>query len=244
MDKNIRFDHTYTNDQSHKFLKKLMDLGFTKVARDVEHPGKHFCSFIEFLTPNRDRAYLEFINVGRGGVPVNHTGLSFRYEKNLKQYYTKLKDKVPFKTFYMHKNYDWKKNSVDYLPGWNFLDFKGTGFRSLQPWFTEYENRKKLKKMTTHKNKVSMLTGGTYVLNSKGRDFFELILRTKVKDKFEYADGTCWEIRNGATNKIDKINLECSNLKLFPNKLLTTDGFALVKNPNGKKYWDICIYES
>src|SRR5690606_12294588 len=98
-------------------LKSLLSFGFSKVEGDVEHPGKHFCSFIEFRTPNNDRAYLEFIHVGRGGKAIDHTGLSFRYEHDLKNYYKKLKARVPFKTFYIHKNYEWKKNSVDYLPG-------------------------------------------------------------------------------------------------------------------------------
>ncbi|MFX3675818.1 MAG: hypothetical protein ACN6I6_02175 [bacterium] len=245
MDKNIRFDHSYTKDQSHKLLKKLMKLGFSKIKFDVEHPGKHFCSFIEFNNPIGSRTYLEFIHTGRGGSMISSPGISFGYEKNLEGYFKRLKKNCSFEPQYSHKNYNWKENSEDILPGWNFITFKKLGFRTIEPWFTEYESpRKKRKHQISHSNNTNQLSGGELVLNPKGADFIEAVLKVKIKDKFSLADGTIWKVKKGAVNRMERINLRASSLKAFPKKLHIDTGIVLIKNPSGEKFWDICIYEN
>lgn len=244
MDKNIRFDHSYTNDQSHRFLKKLISLGFKKGDYDVEHPGKHFCSFIEFKNPNGNNTYLEFIHTGRGGVRMSCPGLSFGYEKNLESYFKTIKKSV-YQPHFSHKNYDWKNNSKDRLPGWNFVTFKKLGFRTIEPWFTEYEPPRKNRNWNNdHKNGANTLLGGKLVLNPKGIEFMQSILKLQIKDGFQLSDGTYWEVKKGSSNKMLQINLGAKNLDSFPSKYLSRNKTVLISNPNGKAYWDICIYEN
>jgi hypothetical protein len=97
--KDIIYDHAYTLDKGHKFLRELEKLGFTLNEQTVEHPGKAFCRFIMFSDPKRNqRQYLEFVDVrGKNQERKRQSpGLSFRFLKNLESYYKKLRKKPDF----------------------------------------------------------------------------------------------------------------------------------------------------
>jgi len=82
----LYFDHTYTNDPRHRFLKRLEKLGFNLDEKGVEHPGRQFCRFIMFPKPSSPRkcTYLEFVNVKPGGDAITKPGISLGYSKALK----------------------------------------------------------------------------------------------------------------------------------------------------------------
>src|SRR5690606_38514138 len=138
-------------EPNHELLKKLERLGFILEKKMTEHPGKAFCRFICFKGENpRKIFYLEFVSIGRGGIPFIEPGISFGYETDLAKFYKKVSKK--FHSEYNHKNYDWKKNSEDLLPGWNSITFKKPIIKNVNIWFTEYEDTKKPRKLNAPKH--------------------------------------------------------------------------------------------
>ena len=83
MVKSVVYDHAYTLDDNHKFLKELGQLGFKIDEMIVEHPGKAICRFLKFQNSKKNqKQYLEFVSVkGAQREKHNHAGLSFRYTK-------------------------------------------------------------------------------------------------------------------------------------------------------------------
>ena len=160
MDKKIFIDHCFNVDQNHRFFKKLERLGFTLDKHMMEHPGKAYCKFIVFKGENpRQRFYLEFVSIGKGGIPFHTPGLSLGYESHLAKFHKKINKLLPGK--FWHKNFSWKENSQDHLPGWNFIEFKTPIIKNINIWFTEYEFEKKRKKLKipNHRNAVRSLHG-------------------------------------------------------------------------------------
>lgn len=251
MHKEIFFDHTFTEDQNHKLLKRMERFGFTLDPQKVEHPGKAHCRFIKI-----GGKYLEFVHIGKGGVEMKKPGLSFG-AKNLLGYKQKLDRKKLVQIDYLHKNYNWKENSTDNLPGWNFLSFKKTGVQTIYPWFTEYEqhparNKKSRKVSPKHKNKVEKIHGAEIDLNAKGEELFSLIIGKKLKDKVELPDGFMLYFNCGKrTSRYKNVILQSSSLastqKFMSKEKLTTFGTQeaiCIKNPHlNSRMWDILIIE-
>lgn len=241
-------DHTFTNDDNHRFLKKLEKSGFKLSTEEVEHPGKAFCRFIK-LNGNTPRGlqYLEFIHIGKGGEKCSKPGISFGYRKGLKDYYNKLKKK--FAVNYEHKNYAWKEDSTSVLPGWNFVTFKKLKFRGFFPWITEYEKRKlKAKNKVIHPNGVHNIASFHFEVNDAGLDFFEKLLGKKIIDCAQLSCGTEFYFTKGRGNKLKLVHLECKSIKKFKEKFLYDQEVSfigkeavLIKNPN--KMWDVVISE-
>ena len=111
MFKKIQLDHCYSEDKNFAFLKKLSKLGFNLDPQVVEHPGKAFCKFIMLRSKNkRQKFYLEFVHIGKGGDAEHTPGLSFSYTENLEKFSKKLSKITKVK--FTHKNYQWKTNST------------------------------------------------------------------------------------------------------------------------------------
>lgn len=246
MDKNIYFDHTYTGDQGHQLWKKLGRLGFTLDKLEVKHPNDS-CRFILFEKPS----YLEFIHSSGQKYAKKCPGFSFGVRSDLKSFFNKLKKKKIDCTF-MHRNYDWAKNDKDYLPGWNFVDFKNFGIRTFFPWITEYEQDpavKVRKRWAKHPNAVSHIIGHEFVINERGEKFFSNLLGTKIQDKVILSCGTILYFSRGQTNFHSKVILGSKNLKktkTFMAKLKVIDFCGkdgiLIPNPSSnKRMWDIII---
>src|SRR5690606_20621993 len=138
---------------------------------------------------------------------------SFGYQTNLEKFYKKINNNFPSK--YTHRNYEWKKNEKDHLPGWNFLTFDKPIIKNVNAWFTEYEATNKSKKMKSprHKNAVNSLHGLILTLSRPSRNKLETLLNTKIKDHKLLMDGVSLFIKNGKTDKFESIILNSSNFK-------------------------------
>ena len=214
--KNVYLDHSYNIDQNFKFFKKLEKLGFTLEDYMVEHPGKAYCKFIRVSGTNiRKYYYLEFVSFGKGAPKLEReAGLSFGYKENLERYFKKIKTKLP--ASFDHKNYQWKENSTDRLPGWNMLTFKKRPIKNTFTWFTEYEPNPHVKRPTkvpVHKNGVCGIHGIVLSLTPVAKKNLEIILGKKVKDKIKLGDGTIIYIENGKKDRYKSIILYARNLK-------------------------------
>ena len=161
MFKNIYLDHFFNQDNNFKFFRSLEKRGFKPRETMTKHPGGMSCRFI-FIGNHQ---YLEFVHTKKGyKYPFGGPGISLGYKENIKRLKERLDSKVNFKCAFEHRNYDWKENSTEHLPGWNFLSFANTGIRAFYPWFTEYEKRSKTKKRRgastiVHPNSVYGLYG-------------------------------------------------------------------------------------
>lgn len=246
----IFLDHSYTNDNNHKFLKKLEKHGFKLSESEVEHPGKQFCRFIAFSgNPLRSYQYLEFVNVKKGGQECKKPGVSFGSTKGLKKYYNKIKTKI--KAEFEHKNYEWKIDNESILPGWNFVTFDKSMPEGIYPWFTEYEKSAKRKKRrkVIHPNGVQKISSFHFDLTDSGIKFFEVILGIKIKKSIRLSCGTEFYFNKAKTNKLKTIHLECKSLKKLKNnfpydeemEFLGKDAVR-IKNPNSM--WDIVITQN
>lgn len=217
MFKKINLDHCYLEDKGFKLFKKLGKSGFNLEPMLVEHPGKAFCKFIAVQSgSDRENFYLEFIHVGKGGVEESVPGLSFSYKSDLKIFSQKVSKVTKIK--FIHKNYDWKNNSIDYLPGWNMLTFKNKPLKNIYTWFTEFEfnkNRKILKKPKPHPNSVYSIHGVQLTLTEKSKMELEKILFKKLNRKNKLSDGSYLYIEIGKKDKLESVVLNCKSLKKF-----------------------------
>lgn len=247
----IFFDHTYTNDQNHRFWKKLKKYGFNLLDQEVEHPGKAFCTFISFNgDTNRGYHYLEFVNVKKGGVKCSYPGLAFGYKKGLRVLLKKIKNKFDVK--FEHKNYNWKEDNKSDLPGWNFLTFKKLKFRGITTWFNEFEKHSEDQKnkivKVTHPNGVQKFSSLHFELNDEGLKFYEELFGKKIKNGTRLACGTMFYYTKAKSNKMTVIHLECKSLKKlkgnFPyDGALNFLGKEAVRIRNPNLMWDIVITE-
>lgn len=251
--KNIIYDHAYTSDKNHRFLKELEKLGFRLEKNTVEHPGKAFCRFICFTGLKGERLqYLEFVDVRSRKMQQRRTypGLSFRYLKDLKAYYEKLKRKQSLRPEFEHKNYEWKTNSKDHLPGWNFMTFKHKPMRSIFPWFTEYESKSKragkgkspLTKVV-HPNGAFEIAAVEISATPKALKFFSAILGTKIDRDVPLANGVKVCFERSSQTRLRRILIRVKSLKKFENflgrstlKIEKTSRGYLIKNPQ-KSSW-------
>lgn len=222
MFKNVNLDHSYLEDKNFKFFKHLGKVGFNLDSEMVEHPGKAFCKFISVQSGNsKKNYYLEFIHIGKGGIEETVPGLSFNYLSNLEGFSKKL-SKITAIDF-NHKNYDWKINSTDVLPGWNMLNFKRKPIQNVFTWFTEYEpdlRKKKIKKPKVHPNSVYSIHGIKLILTKKSKKQLESILFKKLSSKNKLSDGTFLYIEEGKQDRFVTVILNCKSLKKLKNFLL------------------------
>jgi len=250
---NIYLDHCFNEDQGFSFYKRLEKLGFILDPLTVEHPGKAFCRFIILNSNNpRKKFYLEFANIGKGGKHENRPGLSFGYKNNLERFSQSLAGKI--KTKYDHKNYDWKNNSKDRLPGWNFLLFPKSAIRSILVWVTEYEPHvKKFKKIIVpkHPNSVYAIHGISLVLTPAGKIHMESVTGKKLGRKNKMSDGTFLYIKEGKKNKFENIILKCHSLQKLlkfskEKETIEFEGNTALsiksKHPN-PRMWDLLIFQ-
>jgi len=252
----INFDHSYTEDLGHKFLKILERAGFSLMAEQVEHPGKQFCRFIMFNKAGsgkkkRKGSYLEFVDIGRGGERINKPGLSLRYEGSLKKHFSSLKNKCGIKADYIHKNYNWKEESKRILPGWNFITFKRPRFKNIYLWFTEYELRPGIKKLPkiSHRNTAESIYGLELCLKKSDQARLGEILKKNVAAEELDFDGLKLFLKKSVQTKISSIIVSCRSLKHFENiskisakYLWRGEKAAIIKNPD-KRMWDIIVVE-
>ncbi|OUR99504.1 hypothetical protein A9Q84_00355 [Halobacteriovorax marinus] len=259
MFKNIYFDHVNCQDDRHKFFNSLGKRGFTLSPNKTEHPGKRHCRFIMFEGDNLFKvSYLEFIRVGAGGKSYDRAGISFGYKKKLVKFYKSISKKLT--SHFTHKNYSWKENSIDKLPGWNFLNFKNIGMRSIYPWFTEYEpfdskvgiKTRKRPSIPTHPNTVYSVHGFELTLTAKGHKSFEMILGKKLRTVNKLADGTNLYINSGRVNRCTRVILNCRNIHKARKLVQAEEEFIfkgsealLLRSPaSSLKAWDIVIIQN
>jgi hypothetical protein len=252
MKNKIKFDHAFTLDKNHKFLKSLHKAGFLDNKATTLHPGAK-CKFIYF----DNYKYLEFVHQTDKKL-YNIPGISFNFDGKLENLYKKYVSKK-IKCRFAHKNYEWMKNSKDHLPGWNFISFTHTGVKEFYPWFTEYEDsekrkKKKRSKKVSNKNGVNQVLGHVFTLNTKGRKIFDLIFNLKNRKSYITPDGITLYFKDGKNNKYESIVLKSKNLNKTKkylkqsNSLKCIDGEFLgksaihIKNPhNNKKMWEIIV---
>lgn len=250
MYKEIFFDHTFNEDPGHKLHKKLGRLGFTLSEHEVEHPGKAMCRFI--MVGNK---YLEFVHIGKGGIAFNKPGISFG-ATSLMDYAKRISKKADFKVHSNHKNYDWLKNNTDYLPGWNFVNFTGTGVRAFYPWFTEYEpdpkRKKKRKKSQTHVNGVNRIIGAEFQISKTGERFFEILFGAKIKSEMTLPDGfKIYFHKNAKCNRHLANILATKSLRktksYMPKEMVTTfmgqEAIRITDPKGNSRMWDLIIIE-
>lgn len=247
----IRFDHSYSTDQNFKFRMKLGKAGFYLPDYEVEHPGKRFCRFIPFLQKSiAGYQYLEFIHTGKGGNFKNLPGMSVGALSSLKKFNTLL-TKQGLKTEFVHKNYNWKENSKDTLPGWNFVTFKRK--MNVYTWMTEYEplkNGKSRKRIQVrHPNGAHKIMAFDFTLSTEDIKFYSLIFGRPKNETFTMECGNRIHYNIGKKSRINHIILATKDLnkfvKKFPWDKLTSwqnQPGAVIENPN-KKMWDIVLIQ-
>ena len=248
--KAINFDHSYTEDMGHKLLKTLEKAGFVLAENEVEHPGKHFCRFIMFKH-GAGRNCLEFVHIGKGGKRINKPGVSLRYEGPLKEYFESIKKQVGIKAKYIHKNYDWKKDSKSALPGWNFVTFPRPAFRNVYPWFTEYEPRpgKKRTLPRPHPNTAQSIAGMELVVRGADRPKLEKIFGRVFRHKDVSLGDFNLYINSGSSTRISALVIKCKNLARFKKVAKTGDNVlwrgqnaVIIKNPV-PRMWNIVVVD-
>jgi hypothetical protein len=238
----ILFDHTYTYDSDFIFLEKLKHLGFTQAQRVTEHPGA-ICKFIYF----NDKKYLEFVH------PTEESsfcapGLSLKYDGPLIDLYKRLiKKGAP--VVYKHRNYNWKENDTDHLPGWNFLSFKKWPLKTMYLWFTENESSPDSRKVPIkmkNPNSLNIIHGHEFSINKIGREIFELYLGKKLKDKIELGNETVFYFKEGKTNYHNSVILKFENIKkslsfLREDRIFDEKSCRLINPSDSKRMWDLKI---
>jgi hypothetical protein len=221
-------------------------LGFVLNPETVEHPGKAFCRFLMFSCPEisgRKAQYLEFVHCDEKA--YRSPGLLLGYSGSLKRFAQRLEPMLDVNFF--HKNYDWKKNSKDYLPGWNFLTFKNLGFRTLNAYFIQYERGPKRHKRPApkHPNGVVSIHAIEFVTNKRGLSFFQKIFGPRWKEKIRVHNSFLF-FKRGKRTDLTRVILKSKDIDRFIasydiDKEIEWNGrrAALIANPSGK--WDIVI---
>jgi hypothetical protein len=209
-----KFDHAFTADPKHRFHKRLESLGFKLGLPEVEHPDKHFCRFLAFRESFDELpVYLEFIDARDPKKPVQFPGVSFRSLGPLQKQIRPLIKRGLAPNF-VHKNYEWKRDSSSRLPGWNFVTFKELGFQSLFPWITEYEpktggskNRERIP-VQRHPNGIRRIKAVEIDVDAEGRAFFERLLARKLTRTVRAPGGQEFYFRAASATRLRAIVLE------------------------------------
>ena len=238
MNRKIYFDHCYSLDEGHKFLKILEELGFVADHRVTEHPGV-LCKFIFF----KNNRYIEFVHKLSNTDTFTPSGFSFGYSKSLELFKEELESNTSIKTDLTHKNYDWKNNDSDHLPGWDYLNFKNNVFPQLHLWFTQYGPRPESKfDIPEHPNGATEIYGHIFVVNKEGRDFFSIIFNQIIKDKVILNDGTVLHFKEGNKNHHLAVLINSNgdlSKYVSANNHLMGDSLC-IKNPS-VGMWDIVL---
>lgn len=257
MSTKIEMDHFNTKDQNHKFFNALGKMGFNLYPNETLHMGGKRCRFI-FLENDQ---YLEFITTRNKDYIKKKPGLSFRSKGKLEKLYKSyVKKAVPSK--YSHKNYNWKENSKDRLPGWNFIHFLKTPFRTVDMWITEYEGyqtktketEKKMRafyreraKYSKHPNTVYAFDSLIFEANTKSQEY---LLKTLGPRNNNLVDKKSLVIKNANKNRMSLIILRCKSLKkassYIKGELCEMHGREgiFIKNPSGSdRMWDLFVIE-
>lgn len=243
------FDHTYTTDSSFKFRTKLGKAGFYLGKYQVEHPNQMFCKFIYFESKNhKEKYYLEFVD-NRGPKKL-HTGFSLSSKKKLK---TSLPSLEPLHAKYDHKNYDWKENSKDILPGWNFVTFPKRK-SELYIWITEYEkfdfkNKKSKKKITTENpNGVDSIEGFFFDISKNDLTLFTKLLGPPQKNYFKLQNGIKLFYSLSKKTKMKSVVVSTGKFNVFKKKykfdfktqIGNNEGLVIL---NPSKGWDLVVID-
>lgn len=248
---NINFDHSYTEDIGHKFFKALGRAGFSLSEHRMAHPGKHSCRFIMFEQAGGKKAYLEFVDVGRGGKRVNRSGISLRCEGPLKKYFDSVKKQKGVTAKYIHRNYEWKKDAKSKLPGWNFLSFAKPQFKNIYPWFTEYEPRPGAKRrpIEAHPNSASVISGVVLSARKADKPKLEKVFGRSLTGKSVSLGGIQLIVEPANTTRISALVIKCKDLKRFKrlskiksSVLWQGKEAAIIHNPD-RRMWDIVVVE-
>jgi hypothetical protein len=195
--------------------------------------------------------YLEFVNVGNGGKKVNKPGVSLRYEGKLKDYFESTKRQRGLKAQYIHKNYDWKKDAKSALPGWNFVAFRRPVFKSIYPWFTEYEPRpgKKRTQPKLHPNTAQYISGMELVVRGTDRPKLEKIFGRNFGQKDVSLGDFSLYVNSGNSTRISALVVKCASLDRFIKVAKTgkkvfwrEKNAVLIKNP-APGMWDIVVVD-
>lgn len=247
----INFDHSYTEDIGHRFFKTLGRAGFLLSEHQTTHPGKHFCRFIVFNRGDGRFAYLEFVDVGRGGKRVDKPGISLRCDGPLKKYFAAVKRRDGVAAKYKHRNYEWSKDSKSYLPGWNFLTFDRPRFKNIYPWFTEYEPRpgRKRTPIPKHPNTALAIAGVALAVREQDRTRLEKVLGVRLDGDNVSLGGIRLLIEPAKVTRISALIIKCDSLKCFMRaaKIKTADLWhgqpaAAIRNTTSGM-WDIVAVE-
>jgi len=245
----INFDHSYTEDIKHKFFKALGRAGFRLSEHQVAHPGKHSCRFIMFERVAGRMAYLEFVDVGRGGKSVNKPGISLRCSGPLKQYFAGVNKQKGVAAKYLHRNYDWKSDAKSKLPGWNFMTFSRPRFKNIYPWFTEYEPRPGVKRLPVpiHPNTAQSISGVVLSMREQDKLGLEKVFGRRLTGKLINLGGIRLFIEPAKTTKISALVVKCKNLALFMRVARIKSPViwqgkeaVVIRNPDNRM-WDIIV---
>lgn len=245
----IFYDHCYTGDDAHRFLKKLGRLGFTLEPQTVEHPNQHFCRFLKFDNPKvpRKLQYLEFV-WGKLG-DVKKPGFCFGHSGGLDRYHAKLKRDRKYPATIMHKNYEWKKDRVSRLPGWNFVNFPKLKMPGIFPWFTEYEPHpsRKPTKAPKHPNGARKIHGFVIEVDARGERFFSYLLGKRLQPRTQMACGTILYVTKGKRTTVRAAVVELKSLKSFLRRYKPDSqgvffgrDAARIENPD-RRMWDLIL---
>lgn len=243
----LQFDHCYTTDRDHKFLKRLAKAGFNLDPSITEHPGRHVCRFIQFSSPQfKTRQYLEFISkpIRQGVKP----GLSFRCAGRLEDRFKTIRRDRFLEPTFEHRNYSWKKTGKKVRePGWNFVHFRRK-IAAVEVWLTEYERsggkKPRVKLRVRHENGALGIIGLVFEATASGRRYFERILAKRVDGTLRLPCGTQLILEPAARTRFRGVLIKTSNFRRFctrakPDEISSHGGrmTAVIKNPFGS--WDI-----
>lgn len=235
----------------HRFFKALGRAGFCLAEHQVAHPGKNLCRFIMFKQAGGKKAYLEFVDVGRGGKRVDKPGISLRCEGPLKKYFDSVKKRKGVTANYLHRNYEWKKDAKSKLPGWNFLSFAKPQFKNIYPWFTEYEPRPGVKRPApkAHPNTASAISGIVLSARKADRPKLEKVFGSSFTGKSVNLGGIQLIVEPANTTRISALVIECKDLKRFMRSskikssvLWQGKEAVIIRNPD-RRMWDIVVVE-
>ncbi|MCP4913221.1 MAG: hypothetical protein GY909_08875 [Oligoflexia bacterium] len=241
------FDHCYTKDIKHKFFKRLIKMGFKDLGFTTIHPKENICKFIKF----DDHQYLEFISTKYEEDIKKRPGLSFKSRGKLNVIFKKYQSKRGIEATYRHRNYNWKENNKDILPGWNFVDFKHVPFRNILLWLTEYEPPKKgLKRLpfkSDHPNGVYALEAIILDVNERSKAYFDKLFGPKKEGLLRKSQVV---FRPSSRTRHSLVILKCKSLKKAqkfikaPVKEVYGYTGLFIKNPSGNdRMWDILVIE-
>lgn len=206
----IKLDHIYCIDQDFVYFNYLKQVGFKCEAKTVEHPGGVKCKFIYLEGANKKNDfYMEFVSFSEKMSPLNiRPGISLAIGGSLLEHYKKMQNKI--KCRYIHKNYKWKENSKDYLPGWNMVEFEKNFIRDIFVWFTEYEYspERKLRKAPHHPNGVIGLTEVVLELKLNSQKKIEKIIGSKIAKNYEFSNGIKLSIVRSRKDRVRSLVLK------------------------------------